>query len=260
MRHYYNDRDGPVAQSKRFQDSGVSKENVDFSSPYTVKVRKELESQRMEEVDLDTGRRRSWVETKEFEVFDLTGDTPARPKRSPLVDKSNKLDNVVTNLARELKAATEEDAEASKRKAFSPWRTSWRTPLADIMVSGSEEESSDGPVTMQPPSAPEAEGSVSVSSNVCPVCQKTFKSARGVTSHRSSKNSICKTGKSPKGADKSNSTLGSDKGKEKSSTRNVLATLSTPHVVRSIQDDSVILIEDTPPSAGPSVRRSIRAQ
>jgi len=269
LRHYYNERDGPLAQSKRFQDSGVSKENVDFSSPYTVKVRKELETQRMEEVDLDTGRRRSWVETKEFEVFDLTGDTPARPKRSPLVDKSNKLDNVVTNLARELKAATEEDAEAAKRKAFSPLpgkeksgikRGVKRTPLADIMVSGTEDESSDGSVTMKPPSAPEAEGSVSVSSNVCPVCQKTFKSARGVTSHRSSKNSICKTGKSPKSADKSNSTLGSDKGKEKSSTRNVLATLSTPHVVRSIQDDSVILIEDTPPSAGPSVRRSIRAQ
>lgn len=267
MRHYYNDRDGPVAQSKRFQDSGVSKENVDFSSPYTVKVRKELESQRMEEVDLDTGRRRSWVETKEFEVFDLTGDTPARPKRSPLVDKSNKLDNVVTNLAREMKAATEEDAEAAKRKAVSPLpgkeksgikRGVKRIPLGDIMVSGTEEESSDDPVTMQPPFAPD--GSVSVSSNVCPVCQKTFKSARGVTSHRSSKNSTCKTGKSPKGADKSNSTLGSDKGKEKSSTRNVLATLSTPHVVRSIQDDSVILIEDTPPSAGPSVRRSIRAQ
>ena len=270
MRHYYNERDGPLAKSKRFQDSGVSKENVDFSSPYTVKVRKEVESQRMEEVDLDTGRRRSWVETKEFDVFDLTGDTPARPKRSPLADKGNKLDNVVTNLARELKAATEEDAEAAKRKAVSPLpgketsgirRGAKRIPLADIMVSGTEEEdTSDGPATMQPPSAPES----SVSNNECPVCHKTFKSARGVTTHRSSKNSTCKTGTSPKGTDKSKSTLGSGKGKKKSSTRNVLAPLahSTPQAGRSIQNDSVILIEDTPPTAGPraSVRRSIRAQ
>ena len=32
----------------------MSKENVDFTSPYIAKVRKEVESQRMEEVDLDT--------------------------------------------------------------------------------------------------------------------------------------------------------------------------------------------------------------
>ena len=265
LRHYYNERDGQLAQSKRFQDSGVSKENVDFSSPYSVKVRKEVEKQRMEEVDLDTGRRRSWVETKEFEVFDLTGETPARPKRSPLSDKSNKPDNVVTNLARELKAAAEEEDGNLKRKAGSPLpgkekpgikRGSKRVPLADIMVSGTEEETGDGP--MKPPSAPEA----IVSSNQCPVCQKTFKSSRGVTCHRSSRNSTCKTGKSPKSVDKS--TSGSDKGKTKETTsaRNILATHSTPHVVRSVQDESVILIEDTPPSASTraGVRRSIRAQ
>merc|ERR1712059_38103 len=35
--------------------------------------------QRKEEVDLETGKRKSWVEVQEFEVFDLTGgDTPAK--------------------------------------------------------------------------------------------------------------------------------------------------------------------------------------
>ena len=214
----------------------------------------------MEEVDLDTGRRKSWVETKEFEVFDLTGETPVRPKRSPLADKSNKPDNVVTNLARELKTVAMEDAGDLKRKAGSPLpgkekprirRGSKRIPLADIMVAGTEEETNDGSGS---PSAPEA----SVSSNQCPVCQKTFKSSRGVTSHRSSRNSTCKTGAIPKSSDKS--TTSDDKEKEKSS-RNVLASLSTPHVVRSVQDESVIVIGDTPPSASTraGTRRS-RAQ
>ena len=40
---------------------------MDFSSPYRVKVVKEVAKQRREEVDLDTGRRRSWVETIEVE-------------------------------------------------------------------------------------------------------------------------------------------------------------------------------------------------
>jgi len=259
LRHYYNETDGQLAQSKRFQDSRVSNENVDFSSPYTVKVRKEVETQRMEQVDLETGRRKSWVETKEYEVFDLTGETPARPKRSPLADKSNKPDNVVTNLARELKTVAMEDAGDLKRKAGSPLpgkekprinRGSKSLPLADIMLSRTEEDTIDGPgAPMNPPSAPEA----SVSSNQCPVCQKTFKSSRGVATHRSSRNSTCKTGAIPKSSDKTSG----DKGKEKEkSSRNVLASLSTPHVIRSVQDESVILIEDTPPSA--STRAGIR--
>ena len=76
MRHYYNERDGQVAQAKRFLDSGDSSRTVVFSSPYTVKVRKEVESQRMEEVDLDTGRRRSWVEVTEYEDSTSRGRLP----------------------------------------------------------------------------------------------------------------------------------------------------------------------------------------
>ena len=55
LRHYYTERDGQVAEAKRFQDPGVSTDTVDFSSPYTVKVRHEVENHRREEVDLDTG-------------------------------------------------------------------------------------------------------------------------------------------------------------------------------------------------------------
>ena len=46
---------------------------MEFSSPLVVKVRKEVAKERMEEVDLDTGHRRSWVVEKEFDIYDLTG-------------------------------------------------------------------------------------------------------------------------------------------------------------------------------------------
>ena len=46
----------------------------EFSSPLVLKVRREVARERMEEVDLETGRRRSWVESREFEVLDLTGE------------------------------------------------------------------------------------------------------------------------------------------------------------------------------------------
>ena len=45
-----------------------------FSSPLTVRVRKEVARERREELDLETGTRRSWVESREFEVLDLTGE------------------------------------------------------------------------------------------------------------------------------------------------------------------------------------------
>ena len=55
----------------------------EFTSPYVVKMRKERETRRLEEVDLDTGRRRSWLETTEHDLIDLTGETPSKP-RTPL--------------------------------------------------------------------------------------------------------------------------------------------------------------------------------
>merc|ERR1719436_708785 len=107
LRHYYNEHDGPMLQSKRFQDSGIERSSsMDFSSPLRVKVVKEVSKQRREEVDLDTGKRRSWVETTEYEVLDLCGETPDKPKLgakmdegSPLKDRSRTL---VSTLAKDL--------------------------------------------------------------------------------------------------------------------------------------------------------------
>jgi len=101
MRHYYNEMDGALMQAERqaqaarlnqVNDCGSELER--YSSPYRVKVVKEVAKQRKEEVDLETGKRKSWVETTEFEVLDLTGETPVRKPRlslsnSPLKEVNN---------------------------------------------------------------------------------------------------------------------------------------------------------------------------
>jgi len=88
-RHYYNENDGVQLQAqKRLAElaartgTGGVGEAVEFSSPLRVRVLKEVERVRREEVDLDTGRRRSWLETNEYEVLDLCGDTPPPPNQS----------------------------------------------------------------------------------------------------------------------------------------------------------------------------------
>lgn len=91
LRHYYNDMDGAIMQAaKRQAQIPVNETNQldDYSSPYRVKVVKEVSKQRKEEVDLETGTRKSWVETTEFEVLDLTGETPVKKAKLPLLTKS----------------------------------------------------------------------------------------------------------------------------------------------------------------------------
>ena len=79
-RHFYVDGDREVLQpatsdiaTTNHREAGTQEE-FKFSSPLTVKVRKEVARERREELDLETGRRRSWVETREYEVLDLTGN------------------------------------------------------------------------------------------------------------------------------------------------------------------------------------------
>ena len=57
-----------------------------FTSPLTVKVYEEVKEKRLQEVDLETGRKTSYVEEERYEVLDLTGDTPGRrgSQRTPL--------------------------------------------------------------------------------------------------------------------------------------------------------------------------------
>jgi len=97
FRHYYNDMDGALIQAARHMQRPIntcSNRVENYSSPLVVKVVKEVSKQRKEEVDLETGKRRSWVETTEFEVYDLTGDSPTKKpslslSKSPLKAVNN---------------------------------------------------------------------------------------------------------------------------------------------------------------------------
>lgn len=78
-RHYYLERDqAPASRMPLQQVSG----NTAFSSPLVVKNKTFTETHRKEEVDLETGRRRSWIETENKELIDITGEaSPVAPPR-----------------------------------------------------------------------------------------------------------------------------------------------------------------------------------
>jgi len=86
FRHYYNEMDAMIkVPTKQLQvPTNRINQSENYSSPYRVKVVKEVSEQRKVEVDLETGKRNSWVEVTEYEVLDLTGETPN--KKLPLVE------------------------------------------------------------------------------------------------------------------------------------------------------------------------------
>ena len=70
-------------QSKRFScPSKGPSASVQFTSPINVKIIKETRELQREQHDLDTGEIRTWTETEEYEVLDLTEDTPVRVART----------------------------------------------------------------------------------------------------------------------------------------------------------------------------------
>ena len=109
--------------SSKSQDENEPSAAVQFTSPYVVKVMKEKESRRLEEVDLDTGRRRSWIETSEHDVIDLTGGTPVKV-RTPLTNlgvnsRTNNQHNHKTSPAL-VEKTTLKSPQLSPASSFSP--------------------------------------------------------------------------------------------------------------------------------------------
>jgi len=119
-RHYYTEND-TVPQSKHFFDFKTKMSlSTQFSSPYCVKINKELVKKRNEEIDLETGRRKSWVETTEREVVDLTGKSfPKIVARPPMTDRTNLL-NVLSSpgITSKVDPYHEDKKSLVKRKIF----------------------------------------------------------------------------------------------------------------------------------------------
>lgn len=118
FRHYYNEMDALIQAATKQKQLPTSQINQldNYSSPYRVKVVKEVSKQRKEEVDLETGKRKSWVETTEFEVLDLTGETPAKKPKMPLVDSTLKDTNKAASVGNNKK----KDAPVKKSAAQVP--------------------------------------------------------------------------------------------------------------------------------------------
>ena len=132
---------------------------MDFSSPYRVKVVKEVAKQRQEEVDLDTGRRRSWVETIEVEVLDLCGKSPDKPQP----------------------CTVNEEGEGSRGSFRSPLKDQSRNLVSNLIKELTRDKS---PHSLMPPPASPSPLAESEESRTCPACRRIFKSLRGLTQHR----------------------------------------------------------------------------
>jgi len=92
LRHYYNESDLGTNEQLQVDDFPVTRvetEKTEYSSP-RVNIIKEVSEQRKEEIDLETGKKRSWTERTEYEVFDLTSDV----EDSPVVESNNKEESV----------------------------------------------------------------------------------------------------------------------------------------------------------------------
>ncbi|XP_023330815.1 uncharacterized protein LOC111703172 [Eurytemora carolleeae] len=81
LRHYYLERDRvfiPISQSQQNIQSSLA-----FSSPLVERVCTVKESFRRVEIDIETGRRRSFEETKVTEIIDISGkeNTPVAVKK-----------------------------------------------------------------------------------------------------------------------------------------------------------------------------------
>eukprot|EP00092_Neocalanus_flemingeri_P035811 GFUD01038991.1.p1 GENE.GFUD01038991.1~~GFUD01038991.1.p1 ORF type:complete len:290 (+),score=67.02 GFUD01038991.1:164-1033(+) len=180
QRHYYNEMDGALMQAARQSQRPINtctNQIETYSSPYRVKVVKEVAKQRKEEVDLETGKRRSWVESTEYEVMDLTGETSVRKTRLSL-----KLSTL--NKVNEKDIEKKQKSPAKKRLSLS------KSPLKQVNKENEIERTKKSPARRRKPEVS------AVDQGTCPVCGRHFKGQKGVSAHRRARNSACHPEKS----------------------------------------------------------------
>jgi len=220
-RHYYLERDAaPALAAHRPPLAEV--QPSDFSSPLVCRVRKETLQHRREEVDIETGKRRSWVEEEEREVMDLTGDTPAKPKA----------------VFKPVELPPAADSAASRPSTVT---------LPSSLPSS--------PYTLAPLSLPSSPCSP-VDESTCPVCRREFSGARGVAAHRRHKNSKCKPGDQAQEPTKSSAVP--VPATTAASTAAPAATTTATTATTATAAQEVITIPDTPETPATPATRATR--
>jgi len=213
-RHYYLERDARPTVTQRMALAEMS-ESTNFSSPYQVKICKEKLVHRREEVDIETGRRRSWVEEEEREVYDLTGDTPVKPlplpKRKVQESQSVQRSKFVggspppvlsPSPMRPSSRLSSDPTSECPHHASTPASAPRSTSRRGRRVNATLPSRNSPPTQATPPASlvPVAT-ETPIATGQCPVCLRTgFAGEKGVKSHRSHKNSKCKYQEEPPAA------------------------------------------------------------
>ena len=117
-----------------------------FTSPLTVKVYEEVKEKRKEEVDLETGRRTSFVEEVRYEVLDLTGDTPGRreSQRAPLQPLPCQSSEAAANTSKNIKTSK---TRGPTKSPLPPLDTSILLPDVSVLCLSSPTPTTPSPAT-----------------------------------------------------------------------------------------------------------------
>jgi len=169
FRHYYNEYDKsnqpPVNPLNRQVNRLQEISNLQFSSPLVTRVHKLKHQKRKVEIDIETGKRRSFIETTEEEIIDITGVSTPHPK-----NKENR------------------PVDADKR------RSSERLLKKRLSLDSSPQEKT---TASAPPPPPPSELVATpafrtiYSDGYCHGCSREFKGVRGLKSHLASSRTKC---------------------------------------------------------------------
>jgi len=194
-RHYYLERDAVTRFPPVRTPLAQVQPTANFSSPLTMRVIKETIQHKRVEVDIETGKRRSWVEEESRDVMDLTGDTDTPVKRTkteetPLITPQTSPKKI------ENKSNKSPSTPISKKTTPnpSPSSTTSLSSTSDSTVKSPSSSSSSSSCSTTVTSLTISNISTSsLDPNTCPVCGKSgFKGSKGVEAHRNHKKSKCK--------------------------------------------------------------------
>jgi len=119
-RHYYTQWDAATKPNQSAdppsRSNGVLTE---FSSPLVTRVEKIQEHHKRVEIDLETGKRRSFIETTEQEIIDITGKENT-PVKAPVAKLANKTPGPKVDLLKRVLAPSNSQANLPSMQNSEP--------------------------------------------------------------------------------------------------------------------------------------------